>query len=281
MTLTGELDDRQVRGLYACLAIAFALDVRRRLAALFTPSIGAWLAAVMITIPVMLAPDIGAASAGADIALGAFVACAFFELVAAREPLQFGLWLSFIVLTKSEGLPLALLLLAIGIPLFRRRILLAAIPFITCGAALLAWRTVAHRSDESAFAQLITTVPAHAARFRMFLHAWATQAISFQQWGALWLAVIIAVLLLAWRAQWRPTLLTLAVILPTLVLYSAVVAVTDWDPEVMTGLAPRLLTHLLGPALYAIGAATYIFERNGRATARLYFAHKPKVSFRA
>lgn len=269
MTLAGELDDRQVRGLYACFAIAFALVVRRRLAELFTPAIGAWLAAVTLTIPVMLAPGIGAASAGADIALGAFAACAFFELVTASEPLQFGIWLSFIVLTKSEGLPLALLLLAVGIPVFRKRILLAGIPFITCGAVLLAWRTVIHRSDESAFAQLIATVPEHAGRFRMFLHAWEAQAVSFQWWGGLWLAVVVALVLLAWHTQWRPALLTLGVMLPMLLLYTAVVAVTDWDPEVMTGLAPRLLTHLLGPALYAIGAATYIFEQRSEERDRL------------
>jgi len=66
----------------------------------------------------------------------------------------------------------------------------------------------------------------------------------------------VVVLLL--RRRWKPVVVTLAIILPMIALYAAVVAVTNWEPDVMYGLAPRLLIHLLGPGLYALAAALHV-----------------------
>ena len=253
-----ELDDRHARWLYACLAIGFALEVRRRFASLFSPEVGAWLAAALICLPAILSPAIGAASAGCDVALGAFAACAFFELIEGESPLRFGVWLSFMTLTKREGLPLAALLLAIGVVAFGQRIAVALMPLAAALAGLFYWRSYVKPTDEPAFGGLILDLPRHGRRFAEFLVAFAREPLRFSMWGMLWLAVFVAIVVLLLRRRWKPVVVTLAIILPMIALYAAVVAVTNWEPDVMYGLAPRLLIHLLGPGLYALAAALHV-----------------------
>jgi hypothetical protein len=255
MTAGGELDERQTRWLYAGFAIAFALEIRRRFAERFTASIGAWLAAFFLALPVILSPRIGAASAGCDIALGAFAACAFFELMEGSSPFRFGLWLAFAALTKSEGLPLAALLLVIGAFVYRRRLVVALAPFTVAGGSLLLWRRVVERSDENPFASMVFELPAHAGRFALFIGDLLQQLVSFHLWGGLGLAFAGSLLLLVRRQNWKVAGSVVSVLVPMVLLYAAVVAVTDWEADVMIDLAPRLVTHLLGPAFYAIAAA--------------------------
>src|SRR4029079_18888810 len=78
-----ELDDRHIRWLYACVAIAFALEVSRRL--------GPWFGAALLCLPEVFR---AAQTASSDVALGAFAAAAFFAIVEGKNPLQLGLWLS-------------------------------------------------------------------------------------------------------------------------------------------------------------------------------------------
>ena len=238
-----ELDDRHARWLYALFAIGFALEVRRRL--------GAWPAAVFICLPVILDT---ANTAGSDIALGAFAAAAFFAIVDGASPQQLGFWLACAVLTKSEGLPLAALLLAVGAFVFRKRIVIAAAPFAVSTAALLLWRTKIHRTDEAPFARLVFDWAQHLRSLRGTAWGFAGQLWNFANWGGLWIAVVAAVALLAWRKKWRAVALTAGILVPMIALYAVSIAVTDFDLARMDGLARRLLTHLLGPALYALAA---------------------------
>ena len=250
-----QLEEWHARWLYVCFGIAFALEIRRQIGRLFSPALGAWCGAALLSLPAILSPDVGAASAGSDVALGAFIAAAFFEVVAAESPLRLGMWLGFAALTKSEGFPAAVLLLALGAITFRRRIAIAAAPLIVTLGALFIWRARVPRSDESPFARLILDLPSHRTRLFEFLAAFARQPFSLRTWGILWLLFLVAMAVLMIKREWRPLLITGAVILPMVLLYSAVVAVTDWEPGVIVALAPRLLVHLLGPAFYAIASA--------------------------
>jgi hypothetical protein len=243
MLAARELDDRHVRWLYALFAIAFALEVRRRL--------GAWPAAVLLCLPEVLR---AANTAGSDVALGAFAAAAFFTIAEGTSPLQLGFWLACAVLTKSEGLPLAALLLAVGAFVFRKRIAVAALPFAVSTGALLLWRTRIHRSDEAPFAKLVFDWAQHLRSLRGTLAAFGEQLTNFANWGGFWIAVVIALAVLAWQRRWRTVALTAAVLVPMIALYAVSIAVTDFDLAQMDGLARRLLTHLLGPAIYALAA---------------------------
>jgi hypothetical protein len=252
----GELDERHTRWFYVFFAIAFALEVRRRFSTWFSPAIGAWSGAILLWLPqIAIDPEGGVLSAYSDVALGAFAACAFFELIDQKSPLRFGLWLAFVMLTKSEGLPLAAVLFAVGVFVFRRRIVTAVVPFAASFAALLIWRGRVERSDELDFARLVFTVPEHTTQYVRSLSVYVRQIITQHDWGFFWLAVVIAAIVLLLRRQLRPVLLCAAVVLPMVLLYAAVFSVSGWELAVLSdNLAPRTLTHLLGPGLYVLAA---------------------------
>lgn len=239
-----ELDDRHIRWLYACVAIAFALEVSRRL--------GPWFGAALLCLPEIFR---AAQTASSDVALGAFAAAAFFAIVEGKHPLQLGLWLSCAVLTKSEGLPLALLLLGVGAFVFRKRVIIAAAPFAATTAALLLWRTRAKPSDGAPFTKLVFDWRDHLDSLRGTLAAFAEQIVAFRNWGVLWIAFLAAIVVLAVCRRWRDLAMSAAVVVPMIALYAVVIAVTDFELARMDGLLRRLLTHLVGPALYAIAAA--------------------------
>lgn len=243
-TVARDLDDRHVRWLFALFAVAFALEIRRRC--------GSWLGAAFLWVPQILLDSAngGALSAYCDIALGAFVACAFFELMDDGEPLRFGLWVACVALTKNEGLPLALLLLAAGAFVFRRRIAVALmLPAVTI-AHLFLWRARIDRSDEENFGRTLLDVPAHLERLgSSFAHLFANIA-NVWDWGLV--MVLIAV---AWFFARRGRALAATIILPMLFLYASAVAVSGWDIAVMRELAPRVFTHLLGPLFFILSDA--------------------------
>lgn len=243
MLAARELDDRHTRWLYALFAIGFALEVRRRL--------GAWTAAIVLCLPEILR---AANTASSDVALGAFAAAAFFTIAEESSPLQLGFWLACAVLTKSEGLPLAALLLVVGAVVFRKGIVIAAVPFAVSAGALLLWRQRVHRSDEAHFAKLVFDWAQHLRALRGTLAAFVEQLWNFANWGIFWIAVVAALGVLAYQRKWRTVALTTAVIVPMIALYAVSIAVTEFDLTQMDGLARRLLTHLLGPALYALAA---------------------------
>jgi hypothetical protein len=245
MIVARDLDDRHTRWLYVLFAAGFALELYRR-------GGGAWSAAIFLCLPqVLTEPDGGVFSGYSDIALGAFVAAAFFELAERRSPLLLGLFASFAILTKNEGLPLALLLLGIGAFVFRARVAVALAPVAIAVAHLFVWRSRIARSDEEDFARTILSLPQHLDRFAASLGGLLANVAALRDWGLFLVAVTIAAIVLAMRRRWRPLTLAGALIAPMLLLYAAVYAVSPWEQDGLTEhLAPRVLTHLLGPAFF-------------------------------
>ncbi len=241
LTVAQDLDDRHTRWLFALFAVAFALEIRRRL--------GGWFGAAFLWLPQILLDSAngGALSAYCDIALGAFVACAFFELVENGEPLRFGLWVACAALTKNEGLPLALLLLLAGAFVFRRRIIVAlALPLVTIGH-LFFWRAGIERSDEQDFARTLLDMPSHLERLGGAMARLLGNFANVEDWGLVMLMIAVAVFFAR-----RGRMISAAIIAPMLMLYAGAVAVSGWDLDTMNSLAPRVLTHLLGPLFFLV-----------------------------
>jgi hypothetical protein len=260
--LSHSLDDRQLRWLYVGLLAALALLVRERIASLVSPEAGAWCAALLVWIPQFaVATEGGALSAYNDIAIAAFAAGAFFELVGevlqkrGRE-IRFGLWLVFLILTKSEGLPFALVFLLIGAFVFRKRIAIPAILAAVAAVALLVWRARIPAGDEENFVRMLPTIPEKLDHLRAALAAFPRHMIAFSSWGVFWIAVIIAAVF-AIRVDRRAATIAIAVIASMLAVYCGVYVVTEWVvTDLIAVTANRLLMHLAAPALFllALGA---------------------------
>ena len=252
LSIVRDLDDRHLRWLYLFLFVALVLYVRERIGWLVDPATGAWCAAIVAWIPQLtVAAEGGALSAYSDIAVAAFVAGAVFEMVAAESPLRFGLWLAFLVLTKSEGLPFAVILLAIGVVAFRRRIAVPALLTATATAALLVWRHRIPRGDEEDFIARLPFITENLDRVGPAIGAFIRHMLSFRQWGFFWVAVIVA----AFIAR-RSGRLAIAVIVAMLAVYVGTYVATVWTLEdLVRTSANRLLIHFVGPATLLLALA--------------------------
>ncbi len=244
MMATGKPDDRYARWLYLFTFAALVFFIRDRL--------GPWYAAILAWLPQFaVASDGGALSAYSDIAVAAFVACAFFELLEARLPIRFGMWLSFLLLTKNEGLPIAVILFVIGAFSFRRRIAVSAIPVVIAAAALFAWRSGIPKTDEENYLALLPALPSHLDRIVPAIAESAKHVFLPANWGLLWIAVVMAMAIMAWRREWRAP----AVLASMAALYIGAYMVTQWTMrDLIAASADRLVMQMIGPALYAIAA---------------------------
>lgn len=248
MIVARDADERQVRWLYAMFAVALALEVRRRL--------GAWFGALLLWLPqIAVNPEGGALSAYSDIALAAFVACAVFELAGdSPDPRRFGLFVSFVLLTKNEGLPFALTLLILGAIVFRARAAVAALPAIVAAASLFLWRSRIDPTDEAIFS--IRELPNRLGQLDDALVGVGRHMLAISNWGVLWIAVAAAIAFLAWRRRWQTLLIGAGSLVPMLALYVIMYVVSNWrTADLINSTAPRLLTHLVGPALLLIGVS--------------------------
>jgi hypothetical protein len=256
--ITHDLDDRQLRWLYLGLLVALALLVRERIGRLVSPRAGAWCAAILVWIPQFVVEgEGGALSAYSDIALAAFAAGAFFELVAAESPFRLSLWLAFLVLTKSEGLPFALVFLIIGTFVFRKRIAIPAIATTIAAIALFIWRARIPAGDEEDILPMLPTVFGKLHHLGDALPAFPRHMLLFPRWGIFWIAVIIAAVL-ALRVERRTAMLAISVIAAMLAVYAGVYVATEWVvADLIAVTADRLLMHVIAPALTLIALATY------------------------
>lgn len=249
MMVAREADERHVRWLYALVAIAFAFELRRRL--------GGWFGALLLAIPqVAIAGEGGALSAYADLALAAFAGCAVLEL-ASEHPsaLRAGLWLSFMVLTKNEGLPFAAIVLLTGAYMLRKRVVVAAIPFATAAAALFLWRSRIEPTDELSY--FIRDLPERLERLPEAVTGFARYVVSFSGWGVFWIVAAVAAAVLVVQRRWKTLWIAAMPAAAMTLLYLIIYIVTDWKTsELVETTAPRLLTHLVGPAMLII--ATWI-----------------------
>jgi hypothetical protein len=254
--ITHDLDDRQIRWLYLGLLIALALLVRERIGRLISPAAGAWCAALLVWIPQFVVEgEGGALSAYNDIAIAAFAAGAFFELVAAESPSRLGLWLVFLLLTKSEGLPFALVFLIIGAFVFRKRIAIPAIATVVATIALFVWRARIPVGDEEDILRMLPTLFEKLHNLGHALTAFPRHMLLLPRWGIFWIAVVIAAVL-ALRVERRTAMLAIGVIVAMLAVYAGVYVTTDWVvSDLIAVTADRLLMHVIAPALMLIALA--------------------------
>ncbi|HEX3579007.1 MAG TPA: hypothetical protein VHY33_10630 [Thermoanaerobaculia bacterium] len=258
LSLAHSLDDRHLRWFYLGILAALALLVRERIGRLASPAAGAWCAALLVWIPQFaVEPEGGALSAYNDIAIAAFAAGAFFELIdqERRSEIRFGLWLAFLVLTKSEGLPLALVFLGIGAFVLRKRILTPAVIVVIATAALIIWRLRIPAGDEEDVFRLLPTIPEKLHRIGVAVAAFPRHMLLMPRWGIFWIAVIVAAIV-ATRID-RRAWLAIAAIASILAVYTAVYVTTAWIPsELIAVTADRLLMHVIAPSLFLVALAT-------------------------
>lgn len=254
MTATKSLDDRAVRLLYLATFIAFVLLVRERIGRLVSPAAGAWSAVLLAWLPqFLIAPEGGVTSAYSDIALAAFAAAAFFEVIAAESPRRLGLWLAFLILTKNEGLPFAVILLAAGAVVFRRRILEAAAAPAVALLTLVVWRHDIPPGEQENVLALLSTLPQKLGALAAPLRAVAAHAASWPQWGVFWIALVVAA-----AVAWKRARLAIGVIAAMLSVYIAVYTVTTWvQADLINSSVDRLLMHFAGPALFVLASAAF------------------------
>jgi hypothetical protein len=265
MIISDDLDDHQIRWLYLFTFIAFVLEVRRRLEREFSLRAGAWSAACLAWLPQLAVnTEGGAMSAYSDVAVGVFTGLAFFEAVEGVAPLRMGVWLSFLVLTKREGLPIACILLALAIVRNRRFAIAAPLPLITWGSLIL-WHSRIAPGDEETYANLIRTLPEQLDRIGEIVIRSARHIFSFSQWGLFWPAVFLAIAFLAWRREWSRLALPCLLLICAAAIYGSVFLMTNWGVEHMVERSiDRLLTHLIGPAIFLAAAAWHVAESGER-----------------
>lgn len=248
MTASGGIDDLSIRWLPILALGSLAFHMRKW--------VGVWVAALIPWIPQFaVAPEGGALTGYNDIFLGAFAACAFFELVERASPLRFGLWLAFLLLTKNEGLPFALILLAAGIVIWRERVIRALIPVVSGMITLLVWRGRVEATDDDPLISLLPALPERLERFIPAVAGLLRHAFELDRWGLFWIAAIAAATFLIVRRDWKSVALPASIIGAMSAVYVAAYMVTLWQLEDhMEASADRLLMHFVGPATFLIGA---------------------------
>jgi hypothetical protein len=246
MMVARDIDDRHIRWLYVFMLAALAFHARRW--------VGVWPAALIPWIPQFsVEPEGSALSAYSDLPLAAFAACAVFELIGGASALRFGLWIAFMVLTKNEGLALAVILLIPAVFRFRRQVVRSFVPFAIAVATLLLWRSLIPAGDASSsenFATNLQLLPQHIDRLPLALGGYLRRAADFEAWGLLWFAVAVAAIVLLWRRDWKTLAVPAYVILAASALYIAIYTATNWVMyDLINASADRLLMHLIAPAL--------------------------------
>ena len=246
MIASRDIDDRQVRWIYPLALIALAWHARKW--------IGPWPAALLPWIPQFVVTDDGGAlSAYNDVIVAGFAGCAFFELLERRSPVRFGLWLAFLTLTKSEGLPYAAVLFAAGIVVFGKRIFAAAAPFAVAIATLFMWRSRVPPGDEEDFLARLTHLPERLDRIAPAVLRLAQHAVRMDLWGLFWIATIIAAIALLIGGRRREAALPTYVLAAMTCVYVCAFAVSAWVMnDLIDASVDRLLMHLVIPALYLI-----------------------------
>lgn len=252
MMIAGDDDDRQVRWLYLFTFAALVFYVARR--------IHPWCAAILAWTPqFLLVSEGGALSAYSDITIAAFVTCAFYELLEGKSPVRFGAWLAFLILTKNEGLPIAIVLGVVGLATFRREIIRALAPPAIAASALFVWRSGIPKTDEEDFIRLLPTLPSRLDRLGPAIVESSKHFFAVSTWGLVWIAVWIAIAILIWRKEWRAP----AVVISICAIYLGAYVTTNWILHELVGVsADRLLMHVIGPALFAISRATGVIAQN-------------------
>jgi hypothetical protein len=90
-------------------------------------------------------------------------------------------------------------------------------------------------------------VPAQIERFARSLASLFANIANVQDWG-----LVLVMIAIAFFFARRGRMLAAMIIVPMLFLYAGAVAVSPWPVDTMDALAPRVLTHLLGPLFFVL-----------------------------
>jgi hypothetical protein len=274
MTLTGRLENETARWLYPLIAVAVIVVLRSLLIAWFGPA-GAWTVAAMAWLPVLTAIEGGALASYNDLALAAFFGVAVLYLIASPEHPNAlrvaGLFSAFAVLTKNEGLALAIAVLCAAV--VARRLKSVAnwtwtiLPVIAAQALVSSWRMQVPAAYDEQYGVLVATLPTSLDRAPAAMRALLTHAVNFSEWGIFWIAFAIAVLIAAWTARSARFAIPLVAILAALGAYTLALTVTSWRIDDLAAVAAnRLLSHLLLPAASIIAMAIHGIGEPARRT---------------
>lgn len=209
-------------------------------------ALASWLVATAAWLPrIVTAPEGGALSAYSDLSVMAFFGAAAISL---PNPALTGIWLACLVLTKNEGLLLALCLLVAAAR--GRRSIAMIVPPLAAAALLAVWRTSIPAAYDEQYSALFRELPSQWPRLAESISALAQHAIDLRTWGLFWIVAAIAIAI----GVFRRNPIAVATLL-ALGGYSMTFAVTSWNiNELARVSAHRLLTHLLVPALLVIAA---------------------------
>jgi Dolichyl-phosphate-mannose-protein mannosyltransferase len=261
-------DTHAFRVLYAAfLPVLFLLlyDGARRFAGATAGSLAVLLASAL---PVLSEGEGSAATTYSDVPIACFYGAALLLLLCRRgrpgDGLGAGLLLAGGILSKNEGLPLALAALALGVfapglggwkqRLRRRspRLLLAALPALLALLLLLSWQAgIANRQDEDylgLLSQLDWNQVLHQQA--LFVPVLGEHMVDRERWHGFWFALPL-LLLLGVRALLRPLgrRLLLAALVPPAIAWAAYsvhwgprhLAHATWDRCLLESFVPLLL----------------------------------------
>jgi hypothetical protein len=221
------------RPLFVLIPAAMLLAARDLLSRRFGTAAAGWCMAALAWLPqIVIAPEGGATSAYSDLAVAAFFGMA----VVTRPRVAASLWIAFLILTKNEGLLLALAALA-----WRPRVRMLIAPAIAL-ALLLGWQQLVPDAYDERNAALLLELPSRLAFLDDAALAIGRHALDLRTWGVLWPLVALCAFGRRVRSEARVLMIAMAG-------YVAVMACTSWSITQLANVtAHRLLLHCIVPA---------------------------------
>lgn len=263
LILTGSDAVESTRWLYVFVAIA-AFVAARDLIAISQPRSAAWVVAAAAWLPMLLSIEGGALAAYNDVTILALTGMAALSLHTAA----FGhagvraaaLFLTALVLTKNEGIVIAVAVVASAVVVRRVRstrdwLTLAA--SIAGAVILLAiWRRGGPAAYDEQYGVLVQDLWSSFHRLPDALEALVKQSIDPRTWGWFWPATAVSAAIALAGKRRIDALAPLVLMLLVLGVYAVTFTVTSWNiDELATVAASRLLLHLVLPACWLIAIA--------------------------
>jgi hypothetical protein len=278
-------DSHAFRILYAAFLPVLMLllhDGARRFAG---ETAGALAVILVAVLPIASELEGSAATTYSDLPLACFYGGGLLLLLCRRGRLASaaaaGVLLGAALLSKNEGLPLAIAALVIGAlapgrarrgparQRRRRRLLLACLPPLLALALLLAWRAgIPNRQDES-YPALLAALDWRQALFHqpgLFLPVIGSGLVSWERWRGFWFLAPV-LLALGWRCWRRPLTKRLAAAAVIPVAIAWVAYAVHWDPASLARVTwDRILLQAAVPLfLLLAGACAALLRTPGRA----------------
>jgi hypothetical protein len=224
-----------------------ALVVTRGFLRAWFATTGAWVSAAIAWLPLLTTIEGGALAAYNDFALAGFIGIAVLYLIEG-EGRVVGLFAAFAVMTKNEGVALAIAVLVAALVARRLRWPML-VPIAIAEGIVVACRRLVPAAYDEQYEVLVSTLPRSIGRVPEAMQAIARHAIDFREWGVFWIAVAIAMVAGVFLTREKRFAIPLVTIVLALAAYVVALTVTSWS---IADLAPvavnRLLAHLLVPA---------------------------------